>query len=428
MPGSAASPVAADADLPNTMHFAARPVTIPQLYNDEFEPAITMSRSGVLYVSGHVPLVDSARAVALFSKDDGRTWQKLPDVDTLAVPLVGEGVGQGDEGILAADAQGHAWLYDSAYVAGSSFVFEWCDDGARLCAANPLAYDYVDSETGACGPRPMDKPWTMAGHGHVLLFNNADHIASLDSVAQVALLDPATGAIDWNVCAGRGGRPGVPAIRDSDGMVAFPQATPWPIVQELDVSYGTDIHDLRTVRVSDADRDFTACGSFNGAGAFSAAGTYFLVGASHDRTLTVAASADMEHYQSLDLAVNGTVYYMWMTGNPNGEGALVTWAVVPDGECNRDGAGGAAPSHVAFYAAHLRLAGGQLQMGDATFVHRMQDGEACGHFAGNTLGMDGRAYLVVYEGPSDCDGPVPGVVPLAVDPVTVYVQDAGPGA
>jgi hypothetical protein len=401
LPGQAAKPAklgparaVALAATPMTFHRSV--VDATATYNDLYEPAITVSSHGAIYVSGHTAGADTLRSMAFVSRDDGASWSKLPDVGQVALPIA-EGVGQGDEGILAADDQGHAWLYDSSWIVGTSFLYEWCDDGAQLCHVDPLAYDVQQSLAGACGPRTIDKPWLMYGHGELVMTNNGPGTGlNPDTQLQLGLWNATTNTPDWNTCAGQGGRPGIPAIRDADGLFAAPQAQGPESAPFMAITYGTDVHHLRVANAFPTFGDWVSCNAFNGASAFSHAGTYYVAGASTADVLTVAASADMENYTTTSLRLDGTLYFAWMTGSPHGEGALLTWAVAAPGDC----------LHPTFYAAHV--------------------GFAQGHDSGNGVGPDGRAYLAIFESAGACLGPEPEAFPGTHRPVKVYVQDGGP--
>ncbi|MCA1814164.1 MAG: hypothetical protein LC624_09475 [Halobacteriales archaeon] len=413
VPGPAAQPL----PVTGTMRFDARTVGVGSTYWDLYEPAITVAGTGTIYVSGHTAAADTLRSAALFSRDDGRTWAKLPDLQAATIPVVAEGVGQGDEGILAADAQGNAWLYDSDWIAGTSFLYQWCNDGAALCHVDPMSYDTAQSVLGSCGPRTIDKPWIMYGHGKLVMVNNGPGLGiDPDTQLQLGLYDTAAQTHTWNTCAGAGGRPGVPAIRDSDGLFAAVDATGPEASPFLGVFWGTDIAQPRVSRAFDTFGDWVACNAFNGYGAFAATGTYYVAGASAQGTLTIAASTDMESFATASFALPGQLFYGWMTGSPTGEGALLSFAVTPLDDC----------LHPTYYAAHVALVDGQVELSDVSVVAHPTNGAACGHYQGSSLGPDGRAYVVVFASAGGCLGPVPQATPGTHFPLKVYVQSGGP--
>jgi hypothetical protein len=212
--------------------------------------------------------------------------------------------------------------------------------------------------------------------------------------------------------------PGVPAIRDSDGMIAVPQMKrdaqqrPWMVVHT-----GTDVDAMSTTPLLfRIERSWQPCQLFNGYSDFSAAGTHYMFTATGDTTLAVTASIDLANFPTVVFDAGRPIRYMWVEGSKLGEGALLTWAVADD--CN-------VLSPSTFYAAHVALIDGAPVVSDVSVV---VEGVArtCGHYMGNELGPDGRAYLVVHASPGGCLGPLPEFVPLTHEPWAIYVQDGGP--
>jgi len=132
--------------------------------------------------------------------------------------------------------------------------------------------------------------------------------------------------------------------------------------------------------------------------------------------MTVAASADLRTFVNTSFDVAGQVYFAWMTGSMTGPGALLSWAVSPMNDC----------LHPTFYAAHVQLVNGAVQVSDVSLVHKVDAGWVCGHYMGNAVDPQGRAVLVIFESPGGCLGPQPEVVPLTHRPLKLYVQDSGP--
>src|SRR5438552_9450996 len=114
---------------PAQMTFVKRPVSTPltegidgsrSLGNGLYEPTVVAAPCSdrqrcptgvVLYYSAHVVGLWTTRAPVFDSLDRGATWHTLPGLtptgSTRAV-----GGAQGDEGIMAADGSGRAWLFD----------------------------------------------------------------------------------------------------------------------------------------------------------------------------------------------------------------------------------------------------------------------------------------------------------------------------
>lgn len=412
--------------LAETMTFAPSPVTaMPVSYWDLYEPAVAVSGTGAIYVTGHTLLADTLRSGAAVSRDGGDTWHPLPSLEEHALPIA-EGLGQGNEGIIAADGTGRAWLYDAAWIAGSATLYGWCDDGARLCDLDPLAWDPLASALD-CAPTLPDRPWMAAGAGKLVLvqtglYEPTGGVTGGSTVgppgpAHIGLYDPDTGAKVWNNCAGFGGQAGPPSIR-ADGTFAVPQVRGvFEGDLHLAVMSGTDPRVLADARVMDVHTYWLDCQAFNAFGAFDAAGNYWMLAAVDEDTLGLAVSRDLRTFEVTTLDVGAPLHYLWLSGSKTGAGALLSWGTV-EADC----------LHGSFYAAHGRLAGDAPVIADASTVVR-QAGYVCGHYYGNDLGPDGRAHVVVFAEPggNGC-APVPDrpALPLSRRPITVYIQEHGP--
>lgn len=413
----------------DTMHF--RQVQVQGAYSayfDMFEPHMAVSGTGAIYVTGHAMASDVSRSPAFVSVNDGATWAELPDPAplppaTAALPVLGGRIGQGNEGGLAADEAGRAWLYDAAWIAGTAPLYGWCDDGARSCAFEP---EVMDREALLLQPCPtevrtLDRPWARAAGGKVLLSNLGLRTAVVDesrAVTMLGLYEPASGAARWNTCVGVGGMGGVPALRASDGLIAMPQVMRTPDGQGwLRVHHGTDPLDLAlSPPVLRMPSSWQLCQHFGSYSDFDAAGTFHVFAGLAPRTVAVAVSRDLATFATLTFDPGGYVKYMWLEGSKTGEGALITWAAAPD--CDDY-----SPS--TFYAGHVVLEQGQAVLRDVSRVVEGVTG-TCGHYMGNDLGPDGRGYLIVHASPGACLGAQPYFLPETHIPWTLYVQDAGP--
>lgn len=406
-----------------------RPAGIVSTYHDLYEPHIAVAGTGTIYVTGHTMSSNSHHAPVYASRDDGASWEILPDPqplprDTTRVPAIGGRVGQGNEGGLAVDDAGHAWLYDAAYMGGLTPVYSWCDDGRRSCGFEPDVFDRA-ALAAPCpewpAPRFLDKPWARFGGGKLLLSNVALPGPGVDefrAASAVGLYDPATGEAEWNACIGAGGMPGVPANRAADGHIAMPQVQRGPTGEGwMRVHHGDALDAMRTSPpIVPAHKSWQICNTFNGYGDFGGTGDYFLATATGGSQIAVSATRDFEAFDTLTFDVDGLVRYLWLAGDPSGEGALVTWGVARDCDLY---------TPVTFYAAHVALAEDGIAIGDVTRVASNLGG-TCGHYMGSDVGPDGRAYLVVHTSTGACGGAVPQNVPFTHTPWRIYVQDAGP--
>lgn len=413
----------------NELHFRrARIEAATSTWSDLYEPHVAVAGTGAIYVTGHTAAANTHRSPTFVSVDDGAAWRALPDPEPLPdatrdVPAIGGRVGQGNEGGIAADSSGRAWLWDAAWNAGTTPLYGWCDDGARACAFAPLAFDFAAHAESACGgdaPRLLDKPWARATDEIVLLASAGLPSGTVDEFNAASLLgafDPATGEATWNVCAGVGGIPGVPALR-GDGYVAVPQ-----VVRDenglgsLALHHGPTVLDLATTPpLLPAHQSWQPCSLFNGYASFDARDTLYVAAGIGPGTLALAATRDFEAFETLAWNAGGRVRYLWVEGSLAGGGALVTWAVA-------DSCAELVP--LTFYAAHATLESGALALQRVSVV--VADASSpCGHYSGNDVGPDGRAYVVVEESPGGCQGPVPQYAPTLHAPWVLYVQDGGP--
>lgn len=390
----------------STMMFHGSTVPAVGTVEDLYEPSIGVSPTGVLYAAGHSIGAFTQRAPAWVSRDDGASWSMLPGLapaqtgSYLADSVAAGGQGEGDEGIVVADAAGHAWMLDNGPV--SDVLYSWCDDGRTLCGTDHLAYSVKDDLTvagGKCNEAGItDRPWLAHGHGKLLLENNGG------GIMQLVLYDPATGRVSANDCAGSGSVPGAPAVRESDGLFIVPQVQGKNMV----VVRGTDPRTVTTVPVFASYGGFDCSADF-GFSAFSAAGTAYVAGGATNKSVKVAASPDGFSWKAATIATADPLAFMWVSGNPAGEGALLSWATTSDGCGTFD-----------YFAAHVRL--------DATGAPLIQDvtkalsgfAGLCGDYATSGVGPDGRAYFATVNNGCGVTSP-PGASPLQV-----WIQDGGP--
>ena len=378
---------------------------------DLYEPALTVSPTGTLYVAGHAPATYTTRAPVFVSRDDGRTWTPLPGAWGQADRVPGDGRLNGGEGIVAADAGGRAWLFDNG--AANVALTTWCDEGRRECRHDPLAWDRP-SALHPCGAdrgddlTVPDRPWIAHGAGKLLLVVSA-------AKTQIGLHDPATGVTRFNLCAADGATPGPGALRDADGLFAVPQAaTPRG---PLRVLLGTDVADVRETTVFPALGPL-ACESVNwGVATFSAAGTLYVAAALDEGALGVATSRDGgATFTTTRLPMPPGLTHPWIAGNPRGEGALLTYALASHARCEKG---------TDFHAAHLRLQpDGTVLREDDTLVAPDVPRPA-GHYVKGDVGPDGRAYLVTF-GAGQATPVLVMPHTTGERPLRVHVQTDGP--
>lgn len=434
-PGTAGSALAA-----GPMTFRASLVDAAvSLALDMYEPSITVSPTGTIYVAAHSPAINVQRSPAYYSQDNGTTWHRVAEFvnPPELAPIPGGGQGVGDEGIIVADEEGRAWLFDMFFPTGPMPLYGLCDDGERQCTFDPSARDEVANAAAPCGAGVADRPWIAYAAGKLLLVNNGFGVNEHGPVpppnqittamytranAQIALYDPATGQSQWNMCAGRGFIPGVPALRASDGRFAVPQAQAAPGVgQRLVLIHGTDVDNpTSTPLFTGPGGSLAGCGGggFNtGWAAYSQTGTLYVAGGAGQRRIAIAASTDDVNFPTTLFDVPAPIKFLWLSGNPRAEGALLSVGVSP----------GCGPG-TDFYAAHVSLANGVPLVSNLSLVASgVRD--ACGDYMGSAVGPDGFAHVVVGSTANALCGPVNAEDPLGSTgkmPLTVYIQDGGP--
>ncbi len=103
-----ASAVVGDAVQPTGLAMTFGSGAIPQavgVLQDLYEPTITVSGTGAIYVAGHVAGALTTGTPAFVSTNNGVTWKELPAVSTVnTYPVQGSAQPGGDEGIVVADA------------------------------------------------------------------------------------------------------------------------------------------------------------------------------------------------------------------------------------------------------------------------------------------------------------------------------------
>ncbi len=393
---------------------------------DLYEPTMEVSDTGVIYVTGHTAGVDTTGAPVFFSRDDGATWAQLPFTSTLTMPepLPGATPPVTDEIFVVAGDDG--WLYGVDITAATFPVNAWADDGGRHAYYNPNAYDRTATATTDCAAAQSlnDRPWAAYANGTLLMISNPG-----SSIVQLGVMDvpmespvgapgnPVTGP-RWNVCASEPGSyiPGIPDIRD-DHFFAVPNIHATEL--RLITGYAHDIFDLDEITVFNVTSAGPGTSNY-GQAVFDAAGTMF-VGIRNntyeieevetefgmrerrvpvDGQLKLAVSTDGVTFTDLTVRLGSVATSMYLDGNKNGEGALLTWA--QEGDSGTD-----------WYAAHIFLgANGAPEVREATLI--VDEGPApSAHVQGASVGPDGRAYFVLYTG-SDNPFAYVGSTPLSV--------------
>lgn len=409
-----------DVTVADTMNFTSSVVDAAIGYaNDLYEPTMEVSDSGVIYVTGHTILVDTTGAPVFMSRDDGQTWTQLPFASSATMPagLHGATPPPSDEIFLAAGDDG--WLYGVDITAATFPVNAWSGDGAEHAYHNPNAYDRAESTSaGACSAASLnDRPWGAYADGKLLMVNNPGGGPMQFGVMDVPPATPAGvgGPVvgpQWNTCASTGGYiPGIPDMRD-DHFFAVPQTEN----DKLHVVTGNaaDIRDVQQRHVLNVTN--TGGGTSNyGQVVFDKPGTMFVgirnnteENADGERTgqLQLAVSQDDgETFVTRTLVVGTPTTSIYLDGNMNGPGALLTWA--QDGDSGTD-----------WYAAHLFVGpdGGPVVENVSLIVDEGPPPSA--HVQGAAAGPDGRAYIVTFHG---------GYLPHEqATPLHVWVQQDGP--
>lgn len=401
---------------------------------DLYEPTITTSSSGAMYVAGHVIGADSTGTPTYLSTNKGVTWTKLPVIGPVipAYPIPGAAPPGGDEGIVVADGS-HAWLVDTQDSISMS-VQGWCTDGASQCFYQPDAYNNQDALVCAgsggigIGAVGTDRPWAaealIGSSNKLLIVNNGALGGTMGNVAQIGILDVTpglpVGAVQptWNPCTGNGYVagyiPGPPAL-STGGRFVVPQiqgSSPQVAVITGTVAGGVGI--VTTTNAFGVVNRLLSCSSNYGFSTVSNSGTFYIAAAdtSDNKRIKVAATTSGTTFKTGTMTTTDPVAFMWITGSQTGEGALLSWA--------EDKSGGAC-TNVDFHTVHVTLSGtGFPLFADATTVVTGQ--APCGDLMGSSVGPDGNAAIVVFSHPNRClDTPLPAGTPL-----TVYVQTSGP--
>ncbi len=398
--------------------------------SDLYEPTMEVSDSGVIYVTGHTIGADTTGAPVFFSKDDGATWAQLPFLLTATMPadMHGATPPPSDEIFLVAGDNGQLWGVDITLLTFP--VNGWCNNGGDHCYHNPNAYDpaqamtsradAVAGESSSCSLLNLnDRPWAAYGNGKLLMVNNPG-----GGPVQVGIMDvpPAnlvggptvgpTGAT-WNLCAGAGGGaiPGIPDMRD-DHFFAVPQVQR----DQLVIVKGHDGDVMNVQQVHVLNNTNTGGGTSNyGQVVFDADGTMFLgirnntkensLGERTGQLQLAVSTDDGESFVTRTLVIGTPTTSIYLDGNMNGPGALLTWA--QEGETRTD-----------WYVAHLALGpNGEPQVSNVSLV--VDEGPApSAHVQGAALGPDGRAHIVTFHG---------GYGPLdRATPLHVWSQSSGP--
>ena len=396
-----------------TVTFRAAPVTPAISVGaalDLYEPSVSVSSHGDIYVAAHSAGVFTTRAPAWVSHDDGLTWQNLPGFATLPAEVHGSGMLDGDEGIVVSDTTGRSWMLDNG--AGSMSVTGWCNNGTVQCHYNPSVWDQAGAARHRCGLPVDDRPWLAYGKDKLLLVNNANGEAQIAVYDANQALPVGAGGPTWNYCAGSGWIPGPPSVR-ADGVYAGPQTQGSGPTYRLSIITGSvddDPANATTVTATPLENHGLSCGGNFGFSSFDGSGTLWAGAASLDTnaqapSIALASSPDVSTFQTSSFDPGGGVSFMWITGNPNGPGALLMYAV---GSC----------SSSSFYAAHLSVGANGPVVSDVSLV-AADVPNAIGDYISAGVGPDGRAYLVTYAADDF-------LLTTGVRPLTVYVQSGGP--
>lgn len=421
----------------NTMAFSQSVVTeAVGLTSDLYEPTMEVSDTGTIYVAGHVIGAATTGTPAYYSNDDGKSWSQLPFLSSVSLPapIQGSQPPPGDEGFIVAGENGQAWMAD-IYAAGFS-ITGWCDNGKTQCYDNRQAYDRVESTT-TCTPVSLnDRPWAAYANGTLLLVNNPGGGPMQIGVMKVPPAAPAgiagVNGPTWNMCASKGGGiPGIPAMR-GDLTFAVPQMDGDKDTQVLNVVIGNAAN-IKKVEVKEVFHvtDVGDGTSNGGRTAFDKEGTLF-VGAQNntvdkpgtpgsfplgggtaatikDGQFILAVSTDGgQSFKNATFNVGpSAVQSVYLDGNMNGAGALLSWSQVGTDKTKAD-----------WFVAHVFVgADGLPVLRDVTLA--VDEGPPySAHVMGAAAGPDGRAYFLNF---ADSD-PVSYV---GSTPMSVWVQQEG---
>lgn len=404
---------------------------------DLYEPAITISSSGAMYVTGHVIGAYTTGTPAYVSTNSGATWTQLPVVSTISTaPLSGSAPPGGDEGIIVADGT-HAWMVDAQDGVTMS-VQGWCSNGATQCFYQPDVYDAQAAPCGVgVGSVGTDRPWAAeakVGASNLLLLENNGYLGTDGNVAQIALMDVTpglpVGAVPptWNPCAGGGWVdgyiPGPPSM-STGGRFIVPQiwwaTSPGPgLAPTMEVITGTTAGGVLSTTNAAAFsvvNTLLSCSSNYGFTGISNSGTFYIAAAdtanNKDIKVAVTTTAASGSFKTGTLATTDPIAFMWITGSQTGEGALLSWA--------EDKSAGAC-TNVDFHTAHVTLnASGNPVFSDSTLVASAM--KPCGDLMGSSVGPTGNAAVVIFSHANQC---LDAVSPNLPHPLRVYVQTSGP--
>lgn len=406
------------------------------LSDDLYEPTMEVSDTGTIYVAGHVIAAATTGTPAYYSNDDGATWAPLPFLGPVQSPppLQGSQPPPGDEGFIVAGENGQAWMAD-IYLAGFS-VTGWCDDGATQCYDNRWAYDRVESTT-TCNPASLnDRPWAAYASGSLLLVNNAGGgpmqigIMDVPPAAPVGLAG--VNGPKWNMCASADGWiPGIPSMRP-DGLFAVPQMLFDRDDSTLTMVVGNkaDIFAVETVTVFPVT-DIGDGTSNGGRTAFDLDGTLF-VGAKNNtrdegteatdllgrsfmsyevaegRFILATSTDDGKTFKNATFTTGTPVRSLYLDGNMNGPGALLTWSQVGSDETKSD-----------WYVAHVFIGPDGAPVIEHVTLAVDEGPHSSAHVMGAGVGPDGRAYFLNFED-------TPGAEYTGSTPISVWIQQDGP--
>jgi hypothetical protein len=425
-----------DTEAPPDLAFSEEVVDAAIGYtNDLYEPTIEVSDNGVIYVTGHTILVDTTGAPVFMSDDGGDSWEQLPFFMDAQMPAGVHGATPppSDEIFLTAGEDGRLWGVD---ITLASFpVNGWCNDGAEHCYHNPDAYDEAQAQTSraeavsgmdeSCSAANLnDRPWAAQAGDKLLMVNNPGggpvQVGAMDVPRDTYLEGPGVGgpgpvSAEWNLCAGEGDGyiPGIPDMRE-DHRFAVPQVQDDQLV--LVTGNAEDVNDVEQVTVTDVTNAEEQPATTNyGQAVFDDEGDLFVgirnnteAGEDGDRTgqIKLSASTDGgETFTTRTFRTGEPTASLYMDGNMNGPGALLSWAQVGD-----DGHD--------WYAAHVSLGeDGQPVVTNVSLA--LEDGPPpSAHVQGAALGPNGTAHLVMfYGGYSAAD---------RATPIEVLVQEDGP--
>lgn len=405
--------------------------------SDLYEPTMEVSKTGVIYVTGHTILVDTTGAPVFMSKDDGKTWSQLPFLASAKMPepVHGATPPPSDEIFLVAGDDG--WLYGVDITAATFPVNAWKGNGAEHAYHDPNAYDRASSTASQCGAVGLnDRPWASYAKGKLLMVNNPGGgqaplgrvevgVMDVPPTVPVGVGNPAIGP-KWNYCATVGGSiPGVPGMRD-DHFFGVPQVKGGV----LNVVTG-NAKDVMAVKVVKVFENTNAGGGTSNGGrvTFDKDGTMF-VGIRNNTGRSVPGNPTITGQPTTRIqAVNGQLHFavsrdngttfqertikldgvataLYLDGNMMGPGALAMWAQL-NGTNRAD-----------WFTGHLFVGpDGKPVLENATRV--ISNGPpTSAHVQGAAAGPDGRAYFVTFHG---------GYAPAdRATPLHVWTQQSGP--